>query len=811
MKSLAVCVIGATDPVSRDVSFVVDKLLTPPGVRAVSASSAARATAARSTAACLDSDQVFASLLRQAQRYLARRPRTHELRVFCFDSLAAFHAAAAEAGHPLRDGSISLELLFVDVSSLDGADAAPHWAADLKQRLMQACEAHAVPARFSPHSFTFYLADDDPRRRFMHGHGAVHPRLRGNDAAARRADMLRIVLDHLDHAHFNRMLARSVDAAFRPVALAGAIDGFMRGQWGERWDFHAFTGSVVAAFIDSMHALDTGSNVRQLTGVNEHALACGALAGWQLFGRAYVIAITSGMIDEFKGTLSNLSRARAPGLIVCADSPSSGWFAFQGTINQDGDGREVVRARGLPHVYIESVDDIAASLGQAFDALLRTGGPVVVFATPAVLESCAALPVAAALPAAPRDPEADGSGFDDALQLVNHKDGHLLWQCGRLDGDERALAVALSRRAGIALADSLAHPGSVCGWHQGRAVETYLGTLGLYAFSRRVHRFLHDGDELNPPQQQSLFFLKSKADQLCTPFSEGRLARHLHVVQVNRHARDFAPFADVRVHMTARRFLERMLAQAEVAPALLEKRRRKIAALQALSPTLPVDWIETVPMTANYFFHRLSALVQRLIEQEGYRYVGVFDVGRCGVSAVRNMPRTDPGFSGWYGRALMGDALMALPCIALNAPHHVLAFVGDGARAIVPDIEAQLVAMQSQSPHARRQNVTVFYLANGVLSIIQSYLDFRFARHGGAQVTVPSRAPREGVDSHGALAIHRRVIERFDEGWLHGALSEPGRINFLDVHLAHNSSGDGMSLASESTWSRATPLEESLP
>ncbi|MGA0525432.1 hypothetical protein ACO2WH_26685, partial [Escherichia coli] len=79
-------------------------------------------------------------------------------------------------------------------------------------------------------------------------------------------------------------------------------------------------------------------------------LAVAALAGWQLFERAFVIAVTSGMLDEFRGTLSNLKRAEAPGLIVCADSPDSTWFAFQGTMDADNDSRQVIAARGLRHV-----------------------------------------------------------------------------------------------------------------------------------------------------------------------------------------------------------------------------------------------------------------------------------------------------------------------------------------------------------------------------------------------------------------------------------------------------------------------------
>lgn len=808
MKALAICVIGMPTPLWSDLSLVIDKLLT-------ASTTGTSSDAAHDVHTPLsDSAQVFAAVLRQAQHFLAGQGGLGEMQVFAFDSLTAFRAAIQKPQHPLRSGKLSLEMFFVDVSALGPGVADPGWATQIRQHLSDACEDHSVPVRRSPHSFTFYLHRDDPRGCAVHGHGAVHARMMTGDTSARRADVLRIVLDHLDHAHFNRMLARSVDAAFRPTAMASAITRVMTARWPGRWDFYAFTGSVVAAFIDSMAALGQDTGSRQLTGPNEHALACGALAGWQLHGRAYVIAVTSGMVDEFKGTLSNLMRARASGLIVCADSPSNSWFAFQGTVNQNGDGRHIMQARGLPHVYIETAEGIAPALEQAFEALQQNAGPVVVFATPAVLESCAPLGDLFAITSEPlHDTPVDHpeDGFAEALRIVNHHDAHLLWQCGRLTNAERAMVYDIAERAGIALADSLAHPGSVSSHHGGRVVGNYLGTLGLYAFSRRVHQFLHTGDELNPKDGQSVFFVKSKADQLSTPFSEGKLSRSLHLVQVNRDPLAFAPFADVKVCLSATRFLERLRAQLNVHPHVLDKRRRKIAALRALPEAVPVDLIETLPMSANYLFHRLAGLVQQLIETEGYRYTGVFDVGRGGVSAVRNMPRTDPGFSGWYGRALMGDALMALPYVALNAPSHVLAFVGDGARAVVPDVEAQLLQMQSQRDEARHQNVTLFYLTNGVLSMIQSYLDFRFARHGGPQVTVPGRAARDSVETRGGLSVHRQTLDRFDAPALREALTTPGRINFFDVRLTHNSSGDGMSLASEASWSRTTPMQESNP
>src|SRR5690606_40824617 len=113
---------------------------------------------------------------------------------------------------------------------------------------------------------------------------------------------------------------------------------------------------------------------------------------------------------------------------------------------------------------------------------------------------------------------------------------------------------------------------------------------------------------------------------------------------------------------------------------------------------VPVDYLDTLPMSASYFTMHMGKLVHRLIQEENYRYTGVYDVGRGGLSALRNIPRTDPGFSGWYGRALMGDALSALPYIARTSRHNVLAFIGDGARALVPDIHHRLAEALARNP-----------------------------------------------------------------------------------------------------------------
>ncbi|WP_240160542.1 thiamine pyrophosphate-binding protein [Pseudomonas bharatica] len=579
----------------------------------------------------------------------------------------------------------------------------------------------------------------------------------------------------------------------------------MNARWGEQWDCHFFTGSMVAGFLDSMGDLLRDSGRGFHTASNEHALAVSALAGWQLYRRAYVIVMTSGMLDELRGTLANLKRAGAPGLVICADSPESVWFAFQGSLDCDNDGHQVIAARGLWQHFIRRPEDARASVESAFAALDQRPAPTFLFATQAVLESRVQDQTPGSVAPAPATAsdldDRQRAALDTVVQVLNSEPSRILWQCGRLSEEERQRVLALARRSGIALADSIIAPGSVCAYQDQEPVLNYLGPLSMYGFSRRIHAFLEQpqDDEGKP----WLFFVKSKIDQSATPYSEGRLKRLFHIVQVNRQRAHIAPFTEVAVELPLGKVLDYLEPRLDVPPALLHARRERLQRLQRTREALPSDQIETLPMTPNFFFHRLGQLLGELIERDGYRYTGVYDVGRCSISAMRNLPRTDAGFSGWYGRALMGDALMSLPYIALNNCRHVLAFIGDGARALVPDIEQRLAMSLASAQDAASRNVTVLYLSNGVLSMIQTYLDKRYACHGAAQVNVPlNDRPQHAEQRFGPISICRARLLAFCPDTLRQALTAPGRLNFFDVWLGHNSEGDGLSLVSETAWSR---------
>ncbi|MCE0460528.1 decarboxylase [Pseudomonas uvaldensis] len=800
--TLGICLITQAQPLIEDVAFVVEYLqacLQPPAnnpdwpLSIRGNESMHRALGVRP-----HGEAVLETLMVQAQQYLQGSPcaaaALPDLWVLTFDS-----PQAARQSLQRQPPALSNELFILDLcQQTEAGDEDP----------FDELIAAAPGSRLSPHSALLYCALPALPGWMNRVGGNRHLRVAGQDRAARRADLLRIILDHLEHAHFNRLLARSISGPLLSVSLATEITRFMCSRWQQRWDFHAYTGSMVAGLIQSMQQNLAGTGVRCLSGCNEHSLAVSAMAGWQLFGRAYVITVTSGMIDEFRGTLANLKRLGAPGLIVCADSPENVWFAFQGTHDLDNNGCRVIEARGLRQVFIRKVEEIGPRLEEAFAMLAERPEPVFILATQGVLESRPQVPLEVRLPdiistPAWRPDTRQAKALDQALHLINHEPVHVLWQCGKLNAEQRRRIHALAERGAIGLADSITQPGSVGPYYEGRAVPEYLGPLSLYGFSRRVYQFMHCEHELNGARDHCVFFLKSKVDQAATPFSEGKLKRQLRVVQVNHEPRHLSPFTDLALDVPLDEFLSHIERGMQVEPPVLALRRDKLREMAQRSETVAVDHIETLPMTANYFFHRLGHLVRELIERQDYRYTGVYDVGRCGISAVRNVPRTDPGFSGWYGRALMGDALMALPYIAMTSEGNVLAFVGDGARALVPDIEARLAEGLAHAPSAGLRNVTLFYLTNGMLSLIQTYLDKRYAHNGAQQVAVTGvgamSAPLERI---GAISVHRERLVSFDEAALRQALTQPGRLNIFDVLLAHNSEGDGLSLVSETAWNR---------
>lgn len=752
---------------------------------------------------------VFKATTKQAESYLKRAGKKHQ-----FSFTQQIFSTADEAAHYLKEDESTFDLFILDSRQIPSDST--NYPLSVSNRLFERLISLSGTSTLTPYSRVMMVPENDMGSIMSYVDGSARVQVLQNKQDIDQANLLKLFIDHVEHGYLNKLLSRTANTRKSPIGLAQAIFSYMQNHWYGRWDFQYYTGSMVANLIRSMQELCselTGEHLpRCLTGNNEHCLAAGALAGWQLFGRAYVISITSGMIDEFRGTLANLQRARAPGIIICADSPDNSWFAFQGTIDADADGREVIAARRIPHVYLHDLNCLPEQLAHAFDVLNENPGPVFIIATPNVLESRERITVASRDKTAPQGESAscDQDHLDSVMELINNTNIRLLWNCGPLSERQRSLIYEIAREAGIGLADLLTHPGAVQAYVEGKKNDNYVGTSGVYAFSRRVYHYLHEDGKLGGEDSLSQFFLKSKIDQAATPFSEGRLKRSLHIVQVNSNKRHLSPYSDVALQMHLTEFLTYVRAHLDVNPGVKKHRLEHLARVRALDEGVPIDYLATLPMSANYFTLRLGQQIQQLIEQENYRFVGVYDVGRCGLSALRNVPRTDRGFSGWYGRALMGDALSALPYIARTSSQNILAFIGDGARALVPNIEQQLVEAWSQNPNGSRINISLFYLCNGVLSMIQTYLDKRTPSGCGRQVTLPlplhESYPQHPTETATATTapLHRIRLYLYDEEQINELVTQPGRINVAEVILSHNSDGDGLSLFSESSWHRIT-------
>src|SRR5262249_9087634 len=146
----------------------------------------------------------------------------------------------------------------------------------------------------------------------------------------------------------------------------------------------------------------------------------------------------------------------------------------------------------------------------------------------------------------------------------------VVWQASRLDAEEQALVHAIAARAGVALVDTLGHPGP--SHHDGRRIPSYLGTLGLYGFHDRTYAYRHEDGKLRPRTDQCVFFLKSKVGQRATNFTPFRRSG-LRMVQITRRADHVAPDVDIGLVMEAKDFLRLVHARLNMDPATLQWRK----------------------------------------------------------------------------------------------------------------------------------------------------------------------------------------------------------------------------------------------
>jgi 3-acetyloctanal synthase len=172
------------------------------------------------------------------------------------------------------------------------------------------------------------------------------------------------------------------------------------------------------------------------------------------------------------------------------------------------------------------------------------------------------------------------------------------------------------------------------------------------------------------------------------------------------------------------------------------------------------------------------------------------------VSALRSVARTTRGFSGWYGRALMGDAPASLAVLAARAPGNVVAFIGDGARAMIADPVPALLDNATAHPERFDKNVTVFCFSNGTYSGIRTYRERLASRWGGRQMRALDMLPPDGDARVGRLEVVRRRILAFDREFLRDALLARGRLNLFTVFVGHATDDEAFTLVTTS-WERS--------
>jgi thiamine pyrophosphate-dependent acetolactate synthase large subunit-like protein len=726
----------------------------------------------------------------RARRYLDRSGASLDVSLVQAPTLeqAAKHCATMDA----KAGPVGI--VFVDASRLEGESGLE----DRLERFYEHLAAAGRAALRSPFSVLVHRSSV-PSDSVMHTapDRFIERRRQPEVPWLLRTEQLVAVMDFVERT-VEKPRHHRASTRTSASALGDALVRFLSASAGSTWTLLYYTGSSISPFIDHAEALARERGVLALRGANEHSLAAGALANHLLYGTPFLMVVGTAMMDELRGTLANLCAAGARGFIVCPEAGEGSWFTFQGTITPDEDMRAALAARRVPCVYLDRVATLDERLDQAFRTYEEGRGPVVLLVTQEVLDE-KSLPPRDAPPAPPRIVFSGNDHLERAVAIVNNDPARLVWQASRLSDEEAHLCDAIAERAGVALCDTLGHPGPTR--RQGRPIPNYLGTLGLYGFRQRVHAFLHEGGKLRPRQDQCLFFLKSKLGQRAVNFTPCR-REGLRMVQVTHRADHVAPDAELALVMDAKEFLRAVHARLDVDPLVLERRAAALeAAFAAPEVTELASVMPSLPMAPSAFFRRLGELVSTMIEEDGYAYTGVYDVGRCSVSALRSVARTTRGFSGWYGRALMGDAPAALPVLAARAPGNVVAFIGDGARAMIADPVPALLDNATAHPERFDKNVTVFCFSNGTYSGIRAYRERLASRWGGRQMRALDLLPPDGAARVGPLEVVRRRIVAFDQDFLRDALLARGRLNLFTVFVGHATDDDAFTLVTTS-WER---------
>lgn len=753
-------------------------------------------------------DPIFLEAKSKAIRYLKNQKETINAHVIQASSLDAARDKIIKAYEAHQLESFQVGTVYYDHCSTNEVHQTVFEIDDALYQFYQDLKDAGIPSFYSSFSAAVFVKEADPHIRVqpMQYIECVMP----EDRTVLQTELLCLWMDFFENSYNNRRIKPKIETEARS-RMGQQLIAFLSNVSNNDWLMSYYTGSVVSGLINymDMKAVDTGGLV--LRGPNEHSLACGAIANWMLYQKPFVVVVTSAMISEFKGTLANLREARAKGFIIVADSRSNQWFPFQGTITADEDTRDVLKAQRLPFVYMEKVDDIDSDLSTAFELFDANEGPVILLTAPKVLDYAVEAnellidKIVRPQPTALEITEELQENLDQVMETLNNGPEKVLWQLGPLTQEENDLVQEIAHSAGIALVDSLAHPGSVPKYINNQLNPYYLGTLSIYGYSPRVYSYLYTNNKLNTQSDQSLFFIKSKITEIATPFTEGRLQNMLHITQLTNNPSHIAPFTNVPVVMDCKSFLTYVRDNLSVSDEL---KRRRVTLMNSYhdSPSDVISKLPKLPMSPNYFFNEFNQLIEDMIINKGFDYTGVYDVGRCGISAVRNVASTRRGFSGWYGRALMGDALLASLSLAHTTPSNVIAFIGDGAAGIVPDIMPSFIENAITHPETLNKNITILFFCNGGHSVISTYQERILFNRTSRQMRLVNIQQPDWEETICGIKVVSKNIHQFSREELEEALNEPRRLNLFSVHVSHNNEGDGITLATATGWQRDPAL-----
>ncbi len=781
------------DPTSirRLVVTVSDReAVGPAASRALADLGGERAVGTAVSAAGRPPTDDYQEIVRRGRRFLDQAVPEDAFTLLAVDSLAGVPDAVGRAAEGRR---AVLTLLVLDHHDHRYDVTSPD---ELNEELTKLAQALGDSVEFEPGPCSVQVYTD-ANVDAAYSVEYFTPRWMPEQAWVVTADIAVAFVDSVQ-LHYNARLRRAIQP--KPSSVAKAMADFLTAEAGSNWGLSYYTGSGIATFVDDLEqrAIRDGNPI--VRGPSEHSLACSALARWRLDEVPFLIVVTTGMHEEFRGSLANHVAVRARGFIVCCDTRPDQWHPFQGTIHSTEDSREALAVRGYPVVYIGKSEDITRGLTEAFEAYSSGRGPVMVVAPREVLQ--ASMPLGE-LPHAEKAPRVEVASNDEVERLstlLNSARRRLLCQVGPLGDTARDLVYTLAERAGIGLADSAAQPGTVSRYRDGRVVDEYIGSMSSYGYSARISDYLFKDGVPRPADEQTMIFIGTQIPQIDTPFTESVL-RKFAPVQITPWEIEKAPFTGLGIVGDIEDVLRALLERLDVDPDVLAYRRAAISSSSDADGDV-IGLLPVLPMSTNYFFRRLRVVLDDLIRQEDYRYVGVFDVGRACMTALNSLPKTGPAISGWFGRALMGDTLMSLPGVLSRRNSNVLSFVGDGSASMTPDIVPTLVQQIVADHSAFEHNLSMFRFVNGGHSVIRTYREGIQPSAVSGQTGVLSFTPEDYERKYGSLTVrHRRVVD-FDDVPFAEQFTERDTINLYSVILGHNNENDGLARLSALGWQR---------